>query len=37
MNYKNLLVHIDDTKGCAARVRAAIDLAIAHDAHLTGV
>jgi len=37
MGYKNLLVHVDDTKGCAARVRAAIELAIAHDAHLTGV
>jgi nucleotide-binding universal stress UspA family protein len=37
MTYKNLLVHVDDTKACAARVRAAIDLAIAHEAHLTGV
>lgn len=37
MGYKNLLVHVDDTKGCAARVRAAIELAIAHDAHLSGV
>jgi nucleotide-binding universal stress UspA family protein len=37
MAYKDLLVHVDDTKGCAARVGAAIELAIAHDAHLTGV
>jgi nucleotide-binding universal stress UspA family protein len=37
MAFKNLLVHVDDSKACAARVRAAIDLAIAHDAHLTGV
>jgi nucleotide-binding universal stress UspA family protein len=37
MGYKNLLVHVDDTKGCAARVGAAIELATAHDAHLTGV
>ncbi len=37
MAYKDLLVHLDDSKGCAARVRAAIDLAIAHEAHLTGV
>ena len=37
MAYKDLLVHVDETKGCAARVRAAIELAIAHSAHLTGV
>jgi nucleotide-binding universal stress UspA family protein len=37
MTYKDLLAHLDDTKGCAARVDAAIELAIAHDAHLTGV
>lgn len=37
MAYKDLLVHLDDTKGCAARVDAAIALAIAHEAHLTGV
>ena len=37
MAFKNLLVQVDDSKACAARVRAAIDLAIAHDAHLTGV
>ena len=37
MAYKDLLVHVDDSKGCAARVKAAVELAIAHDAHLTGV
>jgi nucleotide-binding universal stress UspA family protein len=37
MAYKDLLVHVDDSKGCAARVDAAIELAIAHDAHLAGV
>jgi nucleotide-binding universal stress UspA family protein len=37
MAFKNLLVHVDDTRACAARVRAAIDLAIAHEAHLSGV
>jgi nucleotide-binding universal stress UspA family protein len=37
MAFKNLLVHVDDGKACAARVRAAIDLAIAHEAHLAGV
>ncbi|MGH6900708.1 MAG: universal stress protein [Geminicoccaceae bacterium] len=37
MALKNLLVHVDDNKACAARVRAAIDLAIAHEAHLAGV
>jgi nucleotide-binding universal stress UspA family protein len=37
MAYKNLLVHVDDTQSCAARLQAAVDLAVAHDAHLTGV
>ena len=37
MAYKDLLVQVDDSKGCAARVEAAVELAIAHDAHLTGV
>ena len=37
MAYKDLLVHVDDSKGCAARVEAAVELAIAHDVHLTGV
>ncbi|HLT02240.1 MAG TPA: universal stress protein, partial [Geminicoccaceae bacterium] len=37
MAFKDLLVHVDETKACAARVRAAIDLAIAYEAHLTAV
>jgi nucleotide-binding universal stress UspA family protein len=37
MGYKDLLVHVDDGKACAARVRAAVDLAVAYEAHLSGV
>jgi nucleotide-binding universal stress UspA family protein len=37
MTYKNLLVHLDDGAGCAGRLAVAIDLARAHDAHLTGL
>jgi nucleotide-binding universal stress UspA family protein len=37
MAYKDLLVHVDDTKACAARVQAALDLATAYEAHLSGV
>jgi nucleotide-binding universal stress UspA family protein len=37
MTYKDLLVHVDDTKSCAARVQAAVDLAVAHEAHLIGL
>jgi len=37
MTYKNLVVHVDDSKGCAGRVEAAIRLASAHGAHLTGL
>jgi nucleotide-binding universal stress UspA family protein len=37
MGYKNLLVLVDDTRSCAARIAFAIDLAAAHDAHLTGL
>jgi nucleotide-binding universal stress UspA family protein len=37
MAYKNLLVHLDDTETCAGRVAAAIALAEAHDAYLTGL
>jgi nucleotide-binding universal stress UspA family protein len=36
MAYKDLLVHLDDSKGCASRIDAAIRLAARHDAHLTG-
>ena len=37
MAYKDLLVHVDDSKACEGRVQAAIELAITHEAHLTGV
>ena len=37
MTYKDLLVHLDDSKGCARRVNAAVGLAARHGAHLTGV
>jgi nucleotide-binding universal stress UspA family protein len=37
MAYKDLLVHVDDSKACDARVQAAIELAVAHEAHLSGV
>jgi hypothetical protein len=37
MAYKDLLVHLDDGKGCAQRVDAAVGLARQHGAHLTGV
>lgn len=37
MPYKNLLVHVDDSKACEARIQAAIALAQAHQAHLTGL
>ncbi len=37
MAYKNLLVHIDDSKACAGRLDVAIGLAQAYNAHLTGL
>lgn len=37
MPYKDLLVHLDDSKSCAKRVEAAVRLAAQHGAHLTGV
>jgi nucleotide-binding universal stress UspA family protein len=37
MAYRNLLVQIDETNACAKRIEAAVDLAVAHGAHLTGV
>jgi len=36
MGYNDLLVHLDDSKGCAKRVDAAVRLATRHGAHLTG-
>jgi nucleotide-binding universal stress UspA family protein len=37
MSYKDLLVQVDDTRGCAKRIELAVALAVAHEAHLTGV
>ena len=37
MAYKNLLVQVDETGSCAKRIELAVDLAVAHEAHLTGV
>jgi nucleotide-binding universal stress UspA family protein len=37
MSYKDLLVHVDEAKACVKRIEAAIRLASAHGAHLTGV
>lgn len=37
MALKDLLMHVDDTKANAGRVDAAMRLAAAHDAHLTGL
>jgi nucleotide-binding universal stress UspA family protein len=37
MAYKNLLVQVDETRSCAKRIELAVDLAVAHEAHLTGV
>ncbi len=37
MSYKNILVHIDDSKACAERVSAAIALAKRQDALITGI
>lgn len=36
MSYKSILVHVDHSPHCEARVRAAAALALAHQAHLTG-
>jgi nucleotide-binding universal stress UspA family protein len=36
MAYRDLLLHLDDSKGCAKRVEAAVQLAARHGAHLTG-
>jgi nucleotide-binding universal stress UspA family protein len=37
MAYKDLLVQVDDSKGCEARIAAAIELAGRFDAHLTAL
>lgn len=37
MAYKTILVHLDDSKACAKRTQAALDLAARQDAHLVGL
>jgi nucleotide-binding universal stress UspA family protein len=37
MAYKDLLVHLDESNGCARRVDAAVRLAARHGAYLTGL
>ena len=37
MSYKSILVQVDHAKACPARVDAAIDLALRHEAHLTAL
>ena len=37
MSYKDLLVQVDDTRSCVKRIELAVALAVAHEAHLTGV
>jgi nucleotide-binding universal stress UspA family protein len=37
MNFKDILVHIDISQQCAARVDLAVNLAARHKAHLTGI
>jgi len=37
MPYKTVLVHVDDSKNCAARLAVAVDLAQRNDAHLIGL
>lgn len=37
MSYKDLLVHLDSSKHCAARIDLAVALAETHKAHLTGL
>ena len=37
MGYKSILVHLDDRESCVSRVEVAADLALRHEAHLTGL
>ena len=37
MAIKDILVHVDNSKTFVSRLEAAVNLALAHDAHLTGV
>jgi nucleotide-binding universal stress UspA family protein len=35
MAYKSMLLHVDDSEACGTRTRLAVELATAHEAHLT--
>jgi nucleotide-binding universal stress UspA family protein len=37
LTYRNILVHVDQTKACPKRIDAAINLALQYEAHLTGL
>jgi nucleotide-binding universal stress UspA family protein len=37
MTFKDILVHVDETRSCSARLELAVRLATAHEAHLTGL
>ncbi|MDH3673805.1 MAG: universal stress protein [Gammaproteobacteria bacterium] len=37
MEFKEIIVHVDDSNNCAARIAMASDLAVIHDARLIGV
>ena len=37
MTFKDILVHVDDSKSCPARLAAAVELATAFDSHLIGL
>jgi nucleotide-binding universal stress UspA family protein len=37
LSYKSILVQVDHTKACPARIDAALALALAHEAHVTGL
>jgi nucleotide-binding universal stress UspA family protein len=37
MTLRDLVVHVDNSRTCEARIASAINLAVRHDAHLTGV
>jgi len=37
MAIRDILVHMDDHESCKTRIAAAVDMAIRHDAHLTGL
>jgi nucleotide-binding universal stress UspA family protein len=37
MNYRSMLLHVDNGAPCASRIELAIDLALAHESHVTAV